>query len=448
MKKNLFIFFFIPFFIFSQEDKYKPKYNPFVKDSFKNVLKERYNKLVKSLDSKHKSKLKKQFKERDKTILNFIEDSTFLFQKEYDVFIDNILKEVKTANPNLNTKNYKFFFNRHPFPNAACYGNDVFMLNTGLFHFLESEDEFAYIVCHEIAHQVLNHVNKSINRYVNKVNSKEVKKKIKQVQLTIYGRNKAGMNLLKDLTFNFLKHSRAVELEADSLGYEIFKKTKYNSYAAITALKKLKESDEALFETKIKLDSLLNFKEYPFKKYWLDKEESMFNIKEKVDDYSWNKDSLKSHPNIEMRIKKLKSNISKPQSKILNNGFKNIKDFAKYQQIGTLLDFNHIDIAFYFLLKDLQTEKPNKLSFVKFSSTLKKLYQLKLEHKLGKHVQHTSPFTSEKNLNEIRQLLHNLELKEIKNIGFYFCLKYEATLKENKEFIESKNFFQTLKNKK
>lgn len=363
MKKIVLILLLFPTVFFSQENNYKANYNAAYKDTFKEVVKERYHTLLKNLDAKHRSKLKKQFRERNETILELIEDSVFVFHKEYDTFLANILDEVNTANPTLKSKDYKFFFNRMATPNAACFGNEVFMLNTGLFHFLENEDEFAFIVCHEIAHQVLNHVDNNIKQYVNTVNSKEVKRKIKDVQLTIYGRNKAGMKLVKNLTFNFLEYSRKLELEADSLGFALYKKTKYNKKAAITALEKLKSSDEALFETKIKLDSLLHFNKYSFKEYWLEAEESMFKIDEKQDDYAWNKDSLKSHPDIEERIAVFKNKILDTVSKE-NISFKEIKEFAKYQQINSLLDFNQIDIAVYFLLKEIQSNKAKPQTFV------------------------------------------------------------------------------------
>ena len=447
MKKILALIFLLPISFFSQEDKYKSVYKSEYKEVFKTVVKDRYTKLIKNLDTKHKSKLKKQFKERNETILELIEDSVFLFNKEYKTFLSDVLNEVKNTNPIIEIKDYVFFFNRLPTPNAACFGNDVFMLNTGLFQFLENEDEFAFIVCHEIAHQILDHVNKNITQYVNKVNSKEVKRKIKDVRLTIFGRNKAGMKLIKNLTFNFLKNSRKMELEADSLGLEIFKKTKYNVNAAITALNKLKNSDEALFDTNIKLDSLLNFKEYPFKKYWLEKEESIFSIDEKTDDYSWDKDSLKSHPDINKRIESLHVKFQKRAFKNDTIAFLKLKEFSKYQQISSLLDFNQVDVAFYILLKDMQSKKAKNVSFVKFLATLKKLYNLKLNHNLGKYVSQNSPFTSEKNINQIRLFLHNLELKDIKNIGYYFSKKYNHKIKNNKEFNKNKQFFETLKNK-
>ncbi|MEE9408073.1 MAG: M48 family metallopeptidase [Polaribacter sp.] len=446
MKKILLLILLFPAAFLSQENNYKAIYNATYKEIFKDVVKERYYKLLKNLDAKHRSKLKKQFRKRNETILELIKDSVFVFHKEYDTFLSNILEEINSENPTLKSKDYKFFFNRLATPNAACFGNEVFMINTGLFHFLENEDEFAFIVCHEIAHQVLNHVDNNIKKYVNTVNSKEVKRKIRDVQLTIYGRNKEGMKLVKNLTFNFLAYSRKLELEADSIGLELYKKTKYNANAAITALEKLKGSDEALFDTKIKLDSLLHFNKYPFKEYWLDKEESMFKIDEKQDDYAWNKDSLKTHPDIEERIAVFKSKILGAVSKE-NTSFKEIKEFAKYQQINSLLDFNQVDIAVYFLLKEIQSKKAKPQTFVQLSSAIRKLYELKLKHQFGKYVPQNNPFTKEENINNIRQFLHNLELKEIRKIGYFYCEKYAELLNDNQEFINNKTFFKTLNNK-
>ncbi len=443
--KNLFLVLLFPSFLISQENIYKPVFKPSYKDRVEALLRVKQTYVLKNIEGSHKNKIKKHFQERDENVLKKIEDSVFIFNKEYTSFLEVTLNKIYEANPLLKNKGYQFFFNKEPFPNAASFGNDVFMLNTGLFLFLESEDEFAFIICHEIAHQVLNHVNKGITEYVHKVNSKEVKKEIKNVSLTIYGKNKAAMNLQKKIVFNFLKKSRQKELQADSLGLEFYKKTIYNSEAALTALEKLKKSNDGLFANKIKIDSLLNFKEYRFKEFWLEEEDTFFDTNENKDDYSYHKDSLKSHPAIKDRIRVIKSKIT-DASKTNQKNFIKIKEFAKYQQVVSLLDANQIDFAFYKLLEEIQYKKATKQSYIQLSTALKKLYMLKESHNLGEYVPQNNPFAKEKNINNIRQFLHNIELKEIKNIGFYYCKKHSEALMKSKEFSENINFFNTLKN--
>lgn len=58
-----------------------------------------------------------------------------------------------------------------------------------------------------------------------------------------------------------------------------------------------------------------------------------------------------------------------------------------------------------------------------------------------------NPFTKEENVNEVRLFLHNLELKEIRKIGYFYCEKYAELLNDNQEFINNKTFFKSLNNK-
>jgi hypothetical protein len=75
---------------------------------------------------------------------------------------------------------------------------------------------------------------------------------------------------------------------------------------------------------------------------------------------------------------------------------------------------------------------------------LKKTYELKEKHTFGKYVSPIYPFSDEIYLNEVKQFLNNLELKNIRKIGLYFCLSNEEIMKHNKEFKEILNYFKSL----
>ena len=319
------------------------------KEQILQKIEQNYDSQVGLLEGKYRSKIKKEYKKRRELIRETFLDSTFVFDNTYKNFVSSIIKEVKAKNPSLDQREDLVFINRHLDPNAACFGNHTFMFNLGLFHFLETEDEFAFIVCHELAHQYLDHVNGSVRKRVEKLNSKEYRRKIRDARLTIYGRNKAGMKLLKELSYGFLKKSRSKEYEADSLGLVFFKKTKYNTAAASKSLGRLKRFDDGIFNTKIKVDSILNFDGFKFRKYWLEEEETMFDIEEKADDLQWwDKDSIKTHPDIENRVKKLVSKITQKEVKPTVS-FEEIKAYATKDQINSSNLFQSIRFSFLFV---------------------------------------------------------------------------------------------------
>ena len=144
------------------------------------------------------------------------------------------------------------------YPNAAAYGNGLFTINLGLLTFFDSEDELAFVICHELAHHFLSHIKKNIDNYVSKANSKELKTKIDKINRMNYGKKSARIVLLRDFNFNLYKYSRASELEADSKGFYYFSKTKYDKEAAITALKKLGNIENRVFKKKVDWSLIFN----------------------------------------------------------------------------------------------------------------------------------------------------------------------------------------------
>ena len=57
------------------------------------------------------------------------------------------------------------------------------------------------------------------------------------------------------------------------------------------------------------------------------------------------------------------------------------------------------------------------------SKLIKKVYELKINHGFGKYVSPVSAFSDEAHLNEVKQFLQNIELKNIKKIGLKFLLE-------------------------
>ena len=92
--------------------------------------------------------------ERKKSFIEGIQDSTYVFDETINKYLNSILKEIYFGNKELKSKDFYFFLDKSPIPNATCYGNGIFTINLGLFNFVHSDDELAFIICHEFAHEV------------------------------------------------------------------------------------------------------------------------------------------------------------------------------------------------------------------------------------------------------------------------------------------------------
>ncbi len=447
MTKNFFLtMLFSLGYLFGIAQEKSFSYIPKNKDSiFNYITKVNENKKLK-FEGKYKKEIKEIITERNKSFIENVNDSSFIFDPRISGYLNKILREIYKSNAEIKAKDTYFFIDKSPIPNAACYGNGIFSVNLGLFNLMQSDDEIASILCHEMAHYILEHNDKSLVSYVEKFNSKETKSKIKKVNKIEFGKRQAVTDLIKELNYNFLRRSRKAESQADSLGLVIFSKTKYKKGASIEALKRLDFVDDRIFNEDVNLRSHFNFTEYPFKEAWLAKEQTLFDLKESANDYAFNKDSLKTHPDIPIRVDELKK-LLKEDNTTANpfSEIQSIKKIVSDNSIAIFMTDSKIDFALYeTLLLYNQNQLDEKAYCKSIGQILKKTYELKNNHSFGKYVGPVNTFSDEKYLNEVKQFLHNIELKSIRKIGLNFCLKYEQSMQGDAEFAQILKFFKTL----
>lgn len=427
------------------------EYIPKNQDSLKLYLKQINVEHIQRIDGEFSGKIKKLYKDRDEKVIKAIEDSTYVFNADLKKNLDLVLHHIYQTNPEINSSDYYFFVNNSTIPNASCYGNGMFEINLGLFTRLDSEDELAFVICHEIAHKLLDHSLKGIHNAMAAVNSKATKDKVKKLKKIKYGQTRAALSVIDELNIDLLDYSKEVEAEADSLGYLLYSKTKYSKNQALSSLEKLKRVDEMVFHHDVKLDSVFNFDSYPFQMYWLKETTSLFDIDKKINEFELASDTLKTHPEIEFRVHKLRNEfaIEKESSniKLPETNFKDIKQFAHIQSIDYTYDKNYLDFAMYLLIEKIENNHIQKEYYSsKMAMVLKRLYEAKQTHEIGKYVPLNNNFSDEKQLNTIRLFLHNLELNEIKKIGLEFCKTNQVYAMQNKEFEEIYTFFKNINN--
>ncbi|MEP5934630.1 MAG: M48 family metalloprotease, partial [Winogradskyella arenosi] len=351
------------------------------------------------------------------------------------------------SNPEIDTTDFNFFINNSMLPNAACYGDGLFQINIGLFTALESDDELAFVICHEIAHKYLEHSLKNVSNVIATINSKETKKKVRQVKRQTYGQTRAALSVIDGLSIDILEHSKEVEAEADSLGFVFFSKTKYYKSKALSSLDKLKAVDDMLLHHDVKIDSVFNLETYPFKSYWLKESISIFDTDEKINEFKLASDTLKTHPEINFRIKKLKREFNIQDEAVLGitTEISEIKKIANTQSIKCSIDLKLLDLAIYQLIEQFQNHKiSSDYYYSTMAQVLKSIYQAKELHHLGKYVPQKNNFSDEKHLNTIRLFLHNLELNETRKLGLAFCELNKSSM-ENYELLRTTHeFFKSI----
>ena len=441
---TFFLFFLFSFYTNAQDIKLN--YLPKNKDSLITYINTISKNKVTKFGAKYKKEIEEIILDRKNNFIKNIEDSTFIFDENINNYVNSILKEIYYSNAIKNSKDFYFFIEKSNIPNAACYGNGIFTIKLGLFNFVNSDDELAYIISHELSHYILEHNDKSLLKYVETFNSKVTKQKIKKIENQEYGKRKAYAEFVNELNFNFLNRSQSAELQADSLGLALFSRTKFNKFSSISALKNLELSDDIVFNENSKLKEHFNFEAYPFKEGWLQKEETLFDIKDSSNDFSLASDSIKTHPDIPLRVDVLNKLLKEKNTSIQASKDKllKIKELVALLSVKSALDDNQLDFALYQTLVLYNKNQLNKTNYcIIVGKIFQKIYQLKNNHNFGKYVNSVSPFSDEKYLNEVRQFLINIEIKNIRKIGLNFCLAHADNI-NNPEFKTITEFFKNL----
>jgi predicted Zn-dependent protease len=139
---------------------------------------------------------------------------------------------------------YHFYVIKDDVYNAFATPAGHIFIYSGLLEALDSEEELACILAHEISHVVCRHISQKIER-ANKVNIATMAGVVAGVLLGIGGGSAAAANALtvgsvaagQSLTLSF---DREDERQADQIGLSILRKAGYNGIGLVTSLKKMR----------------------------------------------------------------------------------------------------------------------------------------------------------------------------------------------------------------
>ncbi len=437
MKKNILILFFITFSLalFSQEYEMIDTATLKKRQELKQTFEEKYKLHNKMLKEQYNGKLYKTILKRNEnfqeSFLEKIEDSYFVFDKELQDFTEKILDTIIIRNPSLKKTDITLLLSKDIGPNAGVFIDGTMVVNLGLFWFLDNEDQLAAVLCHELGHEQLDHSVISLEEHAKQELSDELKQKSKSLKKNRYGTYNEAFETLKDILYADSELSRKRELEADSLGYELFKNTPYNINEFVASLRVLKELDD--YQEEIKNKQILDTADYkkwfdlpelPFKNAWLKQEDfSDYNYdlyKEKMDE-----DSISSHPEIEKRIQILldKNKEINPDYTIKepSAAYKRIQKIAAYERIPNLYHHEAYGLSIYYILQMLKTEKYDQ-AFLKewLGYNFDQLYTAKKEYKYNRYVDQINPKEQSKTYIQFLNFMWNLGLNDIQTIANHY----------------------------
>ncbi|MBA6156540.1 M48 family metalloprotease [Tenacibaculum sp. S7007] len=388
-----------------------------------------FKSVKKQLKKKYKGKVRKKIEEYysliHKDFTKNIRKKKLIFNSDFPIYIDSLTNLVIKSNPTLINEKLKVYITKHNTPNALSMGNGFILMHMGLFKYLENEAQITSVLCHEIAHQLLEHSQKNILNKIKLETSKKSKNQVKKIKKNKYKKQSEAFSALKKILYSDSKLHRIQEQEADSLGFILYKNTKYNNIDFTKSLAALIKFDTLpniqLIQSTYK--TFFNLPEQPFKEDWLKIENfNSYNYnhyKEKI-----NKDSLKSHPELKNRIKylkeKFKADFFYEEIQINNSKFKALKKKSFLEDVANLSYLEKYGLSIYLTLYKLERNPKNSYLKKWLGNNFKKLYDAKKKYQFNRHVDRIIPKEQDKSYQQFLSFLWNLNLKEIKIIADYY----------------------------
>lgn len=421
-------FLFTIFHVFGQEN--------YQLDTINHKQLEKYVQLYHQSNEQLKQKIKTEYPRKiaKKLIKNIDEygsefeksmlDEDFTFDQRFLSLANQILDELKAKN-NIIPKDINVLISKDPSLNAYCLADGTFVLNIGLFYWLDNTDQIAGVMSHELSHYLLNH---SIKRQVQQIKesySKDKKNQIRHIKWSRFNRSKRAFNLYKILLYANRKNRRKKEIEADSLGFLLMEKTDYNPAELIKSLKLVKMYD-TIRPKNLKKDIYAKIFDLPNQKFnpkWL-----------QMEDYSgyhydlfkerFNLDSIATHPDEKVRIKKLQTLLKAHHCKIRDSQpdkiFLELNKIAEYNLIPNLMHFDQIGQAIYLSLLQIQEGKDETYYKKLLGENFKKILEARKKYQLNRYLERPNPKKQSESYLQFLNFMWNLNLNEIENITDYY----------------------------
>ncbi|MFC4816168.1 MULTISPECIES: M48 family metalloprotease [unclassified Flavobacterium] len=388
----------------------------------------------KTKNDNHVKKIKERFpgkrgKELAKSHTRFqeffikeIEDKNYTFKSEFEQYVQDIITELRQKNTEI-PNDLKVLIGKTNIPNAYCLPDGTFVINMGLFNWMDNRDQIASVIAHELGHKILEHsLKKQLDNIITNEKNKTEVSLLNEVK---YNRTIKAFDVFKKQIYAKGEISRKFETESDSLGYILYRKSTFKKADFTNALKNLEKYD-TISSKEVNIATYKKFFSIPeqdFKEKWFQGEDfSAYNYdhyKEKI-----NKDSVSTHPEIVERIAFLKKQFkeldSDEKAEEADAGFKKMQDIARMEMLPNLFYEEKFGEGIYLCLQSLQEEKDNLHYKLWLGKCFEKIYEGRKNYKLNHYLDRIEPKKQSKSYQTFLGFMWNLNLEEIKKIADYY----------------------------
>ncbi|MGH1518800.1 M48 family metalloprotease [Chryseobacterium sp. JK1] len=383
-------------------------------------------KIKSQYSGKTSSELAKIYKEFGTDFEKQVKNKDFIFKSDFENSIQSLIQGLKKNNAQV-PQDLKILIARDNTPNAYCLADGTFVINMGLYGWLNNEEEIAAVISHELGHKIEDHSFKTFLKIIEQDNLDKITvQNIKSTtEKSSQNQNQKAFDIFKNTIYKKGVERRQNEMQADSLGYVIFRNSDFKKGEYVNALQKLEDFD-TISPRALKIETykkLFDLPKQAFNDKWMKKEDfSLYNYnfyKEKL-----NKDSLSSHPEMSIRIDLLKKTFAELQTPGVpgkpSDLFMKLKKIARMEALPNYFHSEDYGLGIYAAMQFLQDEEEEKYYKSWLGKCFSKIYEARKNYNLNRYLDRIEPKHQSESYQQFLNFMWNLSLDEIKNIADYY----------------------------
>lgn len=372
------------------------------------------------------SELSRIYKEFGTDFEKQVKNKDFIFKSEFEASIQSMIQRLKKNNPKI-PQDLKILIAKDNTPNAYCLADGTFVINMGLYSWLNNEEQIAAVISHELGHKIEEHSLKTFLKIIEQ--DKQDKIVVENIKSTTTSRsqsqNQKAFDIFKNTVYKKGVERRQSEMQADSLGYVIFRNSDFKKAEFVNALQRLQDFD-TISPRELKVETykkLFNLPKQAFNEKWMKKEDfSLYNYnfyKEKL-----NKDSLASHPEVSRRIEMLKRTFAELKTPAASEKpsdlFVTLQRTARMEILPNYFHSEDYGLGIYAAMQFLQDEEEEKYYKSWLGKCFTKIYEARKNYNLNRYLDRIEPKNQSESYQQFLNFMWNLSLEEIKNIADYY----------------------------
>jgi Zn-dependent protease with chaperone function len=354
-------------------------------------------------------------KSYDYVIRNFNDDA-FITEGDLVERLRAVAARVCDANPNL-ADEITIYVHRSKAPNAATMAGGTIFISLGLVTQLETEDQVAFVICHEMAHHYSRHQEMQLLEIARLHNDKTVRQQRRSITSSEYGVITKANELGLKLELSITQHSRNKEYEADSLGLQLYLNAGYSPSQSLRLLELL-DSVDYQSQRAIDLRKHFSFTEYPFKDKWLVYDSTADGFERDTHEIS---DSLRTHPDCQKRIAALERQL-KGKDKytgIEKSWPDTLREAGKFELVSSAFHYGQYSLAIFNALLLLEDYPDNAWLHGIVAQSLCQVHRLQKVHQANTALPLPAPYY-DANYNHFLAFMHNMRLTELESIAIAY----------------------------